>query len=266
MKETRLLMGMPVMVEIIDRALDRTLLEKVFDHFAAVDETFSTYKEGSEISRINRGVLSTEAYSADMKEIFRLAEQTKGETSGYFDIRTPLGVYDPSGIVKGWAIGNAARILEKEGCEHFYVDAGGDIQTRGMNSVGKPWRVGIKNPFNTSEIIKVLELKGEGVATSGTYLRGRHIYDPHEKKPVEHGIVSLTVIADTVYDADRFATAAFAMGEKGIHFIEHIPRCEGYMVDAEGIATLTRGFHKFVVGPPQNVNLIRLRKSYINQA
>ena len=237
---------MPITVEIIDRAADQILLDKVFDYFSYVDEMFSTYKEESEISRINRGELSVEASSPDMREIWRLAEQTKEETSGYFDIRTPSGVYDPSGIVKGWAIWNAAQLLEREGCEHFYIDAGGDIQTRGVNSEGKPWRVGIQNPLNVREIIKVISLSGEGIATSGNYLRGAHIYDPHEKKPAENGIVSITVVADNVYEADRFATAAFAMGEGGIHFIENLPGCEGYMVNGEGIATLTRGFRKFV--------------------
>lgn len=246
MKETRLLMGMPITVEIGDADAHMSLIDSVFDYFTYVDETFSTYKEESELSRINRGLITRDTYSADMEEIFTLAEQTKLETGGYFDILTPEGISDPSGIVKGWAINNAAQLLEKEGCVNFYIEAGGDIQTHGMNSVGKPWRVGIKNPFNTSEIIKVLELCGEGIATSGTYLRGQHIYDPHEKKPAEHGILSLTVVSDNVYEADRFATAAFAMGEKGIHFIENLSGCEGYVVNGKGRATSTRGFNRFV--------------------
>jgi len=246
MKETRLLMGMPITIEMNDSAASKGLCDNVFDYFMYVDETFSTYKEESELSRINRGLIAPDAYSTGMKEIFALAAQTKAETFGYFDMRTPEGVVDPSGIVKGWAIKNAAHLLERAGCTNFYVEAGGDMQTRGMNSEGRAWRVGIKNPFNTKEIIKVLDLSGKGIATSGTYLRGRHIYDPHEKKPAEHGIVSLTVVADDVYEADRFATAAFAMGEKGIRFIETVPGCEGYMVNAEGVATVTRGFNKFV--------------------
>ena len=239
-------MGMPITVDVGESSTAAELVEKVFAHFVAVDEIFSTYKEESEISRINRGLVTLEEYSADMREIFRLAEQTKHETFGYFDILTPQGIYDPSGIVKGWAILRAAKILEEGGCENFYVDAGGDIQTGGVNNEGKPWRVGIKNPFNVSEIIKVLALSGEGVATSGTYLRGAHIYNPHEKKPAENGIVSLTVVAENVYEADRFATAAFAMGEKGIHFIEGLAGCEGYAVGTNGVATHTRGFNKFV--------------------
>lgn len=239
-------MGMPITVDVLGVSATASLVEKVFSYFASVDETFSTYKTESEISRINRGLVAEEAYSEDMKKIFALAEETKHETGGYFDIRTPYGVCDPSGIVKGWAIHRAAKILEKEGCENFFIDAGGDIQTRGVNHEGEPWRVGIKNPFQTSEIIKVLSVSGEGVATSGTYLRGRHIYDPHKKTPAKDDIVSLTVVAQNVYEADRFATAAFAMGADGIRFIERLPGCEGYMVNKEGRATATSGLHRFI--------------------
>ena len=75
---------------------------------------FSTYKEDSEISRINRHELSIEQASADMRTIFTLAEQTKQATDGYFDIARN-GIYDPSGIVKGWAIYHAAEIVSQHG-------------------------------------------------------------------------------------------------------------------------------------------------------
>jgi FAD:protein FMN transferase len=126
------------------------------------------------------------------------------------------------------------------------VDAGGDIQTSGKSSRGKKWTVGIKNPFKQEEIVKILSVGGEGVATSGTYIRGQHIYDPKDKSKKLEEIVSLTVIGPNIYEADRFATAAFAMGPEGIHFIEKLPGLEGYMIDKRGIATETTGFKKYV--------------------
>ena len=114
-----------------------------------------------------------------MREVLALAEQTKRETGGYFDIRRPDGTLDPSGIVKGWAIRNAAAIIAASGVRDFFIEAGGDIQSSGTNASGKPWSVGIRNPFNADEIIKVVYPRGRGVATSGTYVRGQHIYDPH---------------------------------------------------------------------------------------
>ncbi len=139
---------------------------------------------------------------------------------GYFDIKKPDGLYDPSGLVKGWAINNSARLLQSLDCHNFYVDVGGDIQTSGKNKSGEEWSVGIRDPFNREEIIKVIYPKGHGVATSGTYLRGQHIYNPLTKKAVESDIVSLTVIGPNIYEADRFATSVFAMGKDGINFIE----------------------------------------------
>jgi thiamine biosynthesis lipoprotein len=244
-------MGMPITVEIIGDRIDSQALEiaRVFEYFSYVDKTFSTYKDLSEVMKINRGELKLENASQDVQQIFKLAEQTKGETDGYFDIVNRKGIFDPSGIVKGWAIRNAVDILRRAGYVNFYVDAGGDIQAHGSNREGKPWSVGIKNPFNQQEIVKVIYPGEKGVATSGTYIRGQHIYDPKDKSGEITDIVSLTVIGPDVYEADRFATAAFAMGKKGIEFIEKLPGFEGYMIDANALATMTTGFEVYTERP-----------------
>lgn len=239
-------MGMPVTAEVVDKGATEDVLEKVFKYFSYVDEKFSTYKETSEISAINRGELLESEWSVDMKEIFALSEKTKQETNGYFDIRKPDGAIDPSGIVKGWSIRNAAKILDKEGFKNFFVDVAGDIEARGKNAEGKLWTVGIRNPFNRKENIKILSLDNMGIATSGTYVRGQHIYNPHKVGPLGE-IVSLTVVGPNVYEADRFATPAFAMGKEGIYFIENLPGLEGYMIDKNGIATETTNFSKYTV-------------------
>src|SRR5262249_6083390 len=153
-----------------------------------------------------------------------------------------------SGLVKGWAIQEAAAYLRARGLANFYVEAGGDVQTYGLNTQGKPWAVGIRNPFNWGEIIKVIHLSGWAVATSGTYVRGPHIYNPLVRKRVQ-SIQSLTIIGPNIYDADRLATAAFAMGERGIGFIENQPGFEGYMVDNSKVATFTSGFSGYVRQP-----------------
>lgn len=245
MKATRQIMGMPVTVEILN-STDKNLLEKVFAYFTAVDARFSTYKNGSEISQINRGELQTNQYSAEMKEVLRLAEQTKRETNGYFDIRTPQGPLDPSGLVKGWAIYNAARILTDAGSNNYSVDAGGDIQVSRPDDDHSPWRAGIQNPFNSQEIVKAVGLRHEGLATSGNYNRGAHIYNPKETEK-QTSIVSLSVIGPNIYEADRFATAAFAMDKQGIYFIEKLARFEAYQIDTDGIGTETSGFNKYVI-------------------
>jgi len=245
MKQLQLLMGMPITVEVVDPSVTEADIDKVFAYFRAVDDIFSTYKEHSEISKINRGELRAEEYSDEMKTILALSEQTKQETRGYFDIQHN-GIADPSGIVKGWAIFQAAHMLKEAGCTNFYIDAGGDIQVSGKKD-GNPWRIGIRNPFNRKEIVKVLAVMDKGIATSGTAIRGQHIYDPHLLHTPLQDIVSLTIIGPNVYEADRFATASFAMGKRGINFIEQLPGFEGYMIDASARATFTSGFERYVL-------------------
>ncbi len=237
---------MPITVEIVDQAYQKNL-DEIFSYFEYVDKTFSTYKPNSEISKVNKGLLKNYEYSEDLRSILALSEQTKQLTNGYFDIQTPSGKLDPSGLVKGWAIHNAAKILAAQGFNNYYVEAGGDIQAAGKNTAGQKWSVGIKNPFNQKEIVKVLFISGQGVATSGTYIRGQHIYNPKNTVTPITDIASLTVIGPNIYEADRFATAAFAMGKDGINFIEHLPNFEGYLIDHKGLATFTSKFEQYTI-------------------
>jgi thiamine biosynthesis lipoprotein len=241
------MMGMTITVEVVDEQVQDSDLAKIFDYFDSINNQFSVFKKESEISKINRGEIAEKDYSSEMREVFVLSERTKKETNGYFDIVNREGKINPSGLVKGWAIYKAAQILWIEGFKNFFVDAGGDIQTSGVNVKGEPWSVGIRNPFNPeTEIIKVLSLSDKGVATSGTYSRGQHVYNPHDKKAELNDILSITVIGPNVYEADRFATAALAMGREGINFIEGLEGFEGYAVDHKGIAIMTSGFNNFV--------------------
>lgn len=236
-------MGMPITIEVVDFSDAEKAIAESFDFFKAVDARYSTYKPGSEISRINRG-LPKSKWSEEMVAVLDLCEQTKQETDGYFDINHD-GKRDPSGLVKGWAIDQAAGRLRKRGIHNFYIEAGGDIQTSGLNPDGEPWKIGIRNPFDLQEIVKTVTVSTQGIATSGTYIRGQHIYDPYAPKLPIETVKSLTVIGPNVYDADRFATAAFAMGEDGIRFIDSLNGFEGYMIDTNKIATFTRGFERY---------------------
>jgi FAD:protein FMN transferase len=244
-RETRVLMGMPITVEIVDDP-PKGLVDDVFAHFAEVDRRFSPFNPESEVSALNQHLVLPIELSAEMVEVLAIADRTRQETRGYFEIRRPDGRLDPSGIVKGWAIRNAAALIEASGVRNFFVDAGGDIQSRGKSADGDHWRAGIRNPFNEREIIKAIVPRGRGIATSGTYAREQHIYDPYWPGRSIVEIVSLTVIGPDVLEADRFATAAFAMGRSGIYFIEDRPELEGYVVDLNGIATQTSGFKAYV--------------------
>ncbi len=247
MHETRLLMGMPITVEIVDRKASQKDIDAIFAYFQEIDNRFSTYKENSEISKLNRHEIKEKDLSKEMKEVLHLSELTKQETNGYFDIKKLNGLIDPSGMVKGWAIWQAAQQLTRDGFKNFFIDAGGDIQVAGENGKGEKWTVGIRNPFNQSEIIKRVCLATEGIATTGTYVRGQHVYNPFAPSAPLQTIVSLTVIGPNIYEADRFATACFAMQKMSVQFLERQKGLEGYMIDTNGIATMTSGFEKYVV-------------------
>jgi len=237
-------MGMPVTLIIEDTTVSQDVFDQTYAYFMSVDEAYSPYKPTSEVSRINAG-LPEQEWSPQMNEVVRLCRETTSATSGYFEA-WHNGKFDPSGLVKGWAINNAAKLLLSLGCQNFYVEAGGDIQVHGLNSAHEPWQIGIRNPFDRRQIVKVVALTNQGIATSGLYMRGEHIYDPHDDGANLSEVASLTVIGPNIYEADRFATAAFAMGIRGVGFIESQPGLEAYMIDNAGQATLTQGFEKYV--------------------
>jgi len=245
-KQTRDLMGMTISVELVNHSATYTNLDMVFSYFESVEKRFSFFRKDSEITLINNKKIKQDQYSKDMKTIFALAEKTKKETNGFFDIITSDGKYNPSGLVKGWAIYNASELLLEKGFKDFYVEAGGDIQANGFNRMEEKWKVGIQNPFDPSQIAKIVHLTNAGIATSGTYRRGQHIYDPHNRSKLLADILSISVIGPNVFEADRFATAAFAMGSKGISFIERLNGFEAYMIDKNRMATQTSGFVKYL--------------------
>lgn len=238
------IMGMPISVHIVDAAATQDDAEAVFAYMRHVDDVFSPYKPDSVTERLNRGDLSDANCGEEMRCILALCEQTRVETGGYFNARYH-GRFDPSGVVKGYAIQQSALLLRQRGFQDFLVEAGGDMQTSGRNATGQKWRVGIRNPFCPQRLATVVHLSGEGIATSGAYERGEHIYDPIAERPA-NGIASVSVIADNVCDADRFATAAFAMGERGIQMLDALPGVHGYVIGKEGRAYCTTGFLRYL--------------------
>lgn len=238
-------MGMPATVMIVDENAKEQDIDEVFSYLTHIDKTFSTYKKTSEISQINEGLLKIKNASEEVQYVLELCKQTTKETNGYFAIERQ-GKIDPSGIVKGYAIHEGANILRQKGYKNFFVEVAGDVEVHGKNEDGEDWKIGIESPFNRKEMIKVVTLTNHGIATSGNYLQGNHIYNPITGKEAD-AIMSISIIGPNVYEADRFATAAFAMGEKGINFIERLSGFEGYMVKKDKTAIFTSGFNKFVL-------------------
>lgn len=201
------MMGMPIVVEVRDDDADTRVLDDVFAWFEWVDETFSTYKADSQISRIARGELAVADAHPDVAWVLRRCDQLREETNGYFDAHAG-GTLDPSGLVKGWSVDRAAELLDAAGVRAFAVSAGGDMRVRGGG-----WTVGIQHPVERNAVAKVLEVDDLAIATSGEYARGTHVIDPHTGAPPD-GLLSVTITGPDLATADAYATAAFAMGSR----------------------------------------------------
>lgn len=236
---------MPITVEVSDQSASNKVIKDIFLYFKHIDDVFNTFRSDSEISLINQGKLSVKDASHEVKLVLALCELIKQQTNGFFEYRKG-NIIDPLGIVKGWAVKNASDDLLLKGIKNFYIDAGGDIQIHGKDKNNKSWDVGIRNPFNRNEIIKKLVLTDCGIATSGNYIRGNHVINPHNPGVPITDIISLTVIGPDVLKADSIATAAYAMGIYGIEFIEKLPDFEGYQIDKNGNAMYTSHFDQYV--------------------
>lgn len=200
----------------IDAAVDALWLE--LDRLEAV---FSTFRESSAISRINRGELHLLDAGAEVIEVVDACTWLEHISGGAFRTRRPGNtLVDPAGFVKGWAAELAAHCLDRAGLRQWYLSVGGDIQTRGTAGDGSPWRIGIADPESDDAhaIRAIVEVVGEAVATSGTAARGRHLWDGRTGRPSD-ALSSMTVVGPHLTWADAFATAAFVMGNEGVDWV-----------------------------------------------
>ncbi len=109
-------MGMPIVIDLRDDGAGDDLLDLAFGEFREIDARFSTYRDDSEIMRINRGVLALADAHPDVREILDRCEELRSETRGYFDIRAAdARMIEPSGLVKGWAVDRVSALLESRG-------------------------------------------------------------------------------------------------------------------------------------------------------
>jgi len=235
------IMGMPIVVDVRD-AENPAALEPLFDWFRFVDRTFSTYRPESEISRLDRGEISSANAHPYVREVLARCDELKVETNGFFDVSARSeGRLDPSGLVKGWSVDRAAAIADGLGWRNYAINAGGDIRLRGGALPARVWRVGIQHPRSRHEIAAVVAGDDLAVATSGAYARGEHVVDPHTHRPPE-GVLSVTVVGPDLGTADAYATTAFAMGKAGPRWTAQLQGYEAMTILADETVLSTGGF------------------------
>ncbi|MFI9595493.1 FAD:protein FMN transferase [Nonomuraea sp. NPDC052265] len=219
-----------------------------------VDAVFSTYRPDSPVSRLAAGKIGLDGCPPQVADVLKLCDSVSEVSDGYFTVR-PSGRLDPSGLVKGWAVEQASRILTRCGVVNHCVNGGGDVQCAGRPAPDRPWRVAVAHPLRpgaTATVITgpdvALATSGTAerepalaVATSGTAERGAHIIDPRTGRPARH-LVSITLTGTSLTMVDAYATAAFAMGAAARAWIERLPGVEAFAVTATGATWRTSGF------------------------
>ena len=205
----------------VDRSAIDAAIVDVKKYAIDVDNSFSTYIENSFISRLRRGEIEIGQCPDDVQEVWNACLHAKYLSDGAFDPWAVSGGFDPSGYVKGWAADRIAEILLQAGCGHIQVNAAGDVTLRGGNLLNsgevEPWKVGVVNPDNRKEVLRIFEIYDGAIATSGTYERGAHITDPYTGV-IAIGAKSATVIGPDGGLTDAMATALMVTGDEGVKF------------------------------------------------
>ncbi len=218
-------------------------LARAVDELHYVDGVFSTWQPDSPMSRVRRGEIALDAAPPDIAWVLELCRRAKEASGGWFDPwRLPGGV-DPTGLVKGWAAELALAELRRGGVTAAMINAGGDIATYGEPEPGQPWRVGLRHPQEADALMAVVELSGSAraVATSGSYERGLHVFDPSTLEPA-HSLLAATVVGPDLAFVDALATGLYASGGQALARVAGLRGYSGLIVDSSGVVRTTPGF------------------------
>lgn len=258
---------------------DRDLQQEIETELMKVDGEFSMFNPQSTVARINSGD-STVERSEMFNEIYQLAQTVSKETDGAFDITvaplvnawgfgfkheqlpTPEQVdsllqlrnqMDFSAIAKGYGCDVVARLLESHGIHNYMVEIGGEVVVSGKNAKGDDWHIGITKPTENSlnvegEMQTVLSITDHAMATSGNYRNfyyqgGRkyaHTIDPRTGYPVQHSLLSATVLAENCATADAYATSFMVLGVEGAKAVlARHPELMAYLIYTDEKGQLT---------------------------
>lgn len=243
-------MGLPVSVHLRGPELRSTEVDKrvasVFDHLRHVDAVLSPYRDDSDLSRWERGDLALDHADPMLARVIRLCDEARARTGGWFDPhglpdpRTGTPRYDPSGLVKGWAVREAAGHLVDLDGYGWCLNAGGDVLTH--TPAGQPpWRIGIEDPDDPGRILRVVTRHSGAVATSGGAHRGGHIIDPHARRPAA-AVRAVTVTGPDLMWADVYATAFAARGPRALGWLGGLDGYEALVVGRSGLIQVTEGW------------------------
>ena len=204
------------------------------------DAVFSTWNPASPVSRLRRGEVTLGMLPADVTEVLTLCQAAGEASGGWFDPWALPGGFDPTGLVKGWAVERAAGVLHRAGIDAALVNGGGDLTVFGSPAPGRRWRVGIRHPWRADGLAAVVQPRA-AVATSADYERGAHLLNPFTGRPAT-GVASATVTGPSLALADALATAVAAGADQALSAVGALDGYEGYLIRADGSEAETDGF------------------------
>ncbi len=172
----------------------------------------------------------------------------------------PRIMIDYNAIAQGYSVDVMADFLRSKGLKYFLVDIGGELYANETKVGGAPWKVGIERPKDGENygenLTAILKIKNKGLATSGNYrkyyikdgVKYAHTINPHTGYPVQHSLLSATVVAPSAGMADAYATAFMVMGVDKARLILHDhPELQAYLIYAD-----ENGNFKAFVSPEMN--------------
>lgn len=246
-------------------------------------EFINCFKRAMEISKITNGAFDITAGSMVNAWGFGPEEKEKmtpeiidslKQLTGYEKVQLKNGKIvkenaainiDMSAISKGYTSDLIAKLLKEKGCTNYMVEIGGEVAAMGKNAKGKIWTIGISKPkedilVSNTDLQAILHLPNRAMATSGNYRnfyvengkRYAHTIDPKTGYPVQHSLLSASVIANDCMTADAFATSFMVLGmEQGIEIAEKNPEIEVYFIYTDKTGSnqvyMSEGFKDFIV-------------------
>lgn len=246
------IMGLPMSIHIRGpHALGSTVeaaVEAAFTALRADEAMFSTWQPDSPVSRIFDGRDRLVDAHPRIRHVAALCELAGHRTGGAFAAWLPgpdgRQRFDPTGLVKGWAVEQSFAALlgdlRRCGPHDALVCAGGDIAVACNRTDTPSWVVAVEDPRDRSRTLRTLELRTGAVATSGTAARGRHIVDPVTGAAAD-GLLSATLIGPKLTWADIYATAAFVKGAAALPWIATLPDHAGILVGPDGRVSTVSG-------------------------
>ena len=249
---------------------DSSLQKEIEAELRKVDVSLSPFNKESVISRINRNEEVTP--DSMFVHVFQLAKTISKHTDGAFDITvaplvnawgfgfkngqnlTPSQIdsilsfvgFEKVALENGKVVKHDSRVI-LDCIRNYMIEIGGEIVVKGLSPKEQKWKVGINKPIDDSlnvnnEIQTILNVTDLGIATSGNYRnfyykngkKYAHTIDPHTGYPVQHSILSSTVVAKDCATADAYATAFMVMGlEQAKKILQSTPDIQAYLIYAD---------------------------------